>query len=103
MSSRAMSAVPGVTVIEVKVALVTVKDAAPDRVANSAVTVAGPGAIPVASPLVGDALLTVATEAGDEVQFTEPVRFCVVLSENTPTALNCVPVCSATVALAGET
>lgn len=103
MASRAMSAVPGVTVIEVKVALVTVKDAAPDRVANSAVTVAGPGVIPVASPLVGDALLTVATEAGDEVQFTEPVRFCVVLSENTPTALNCVPVCSATVALAGET
>lgn len=103
MPSRAMSAVAGVIVIEERVASVTVKDAAPDWAANSAVMVALPAEIPVASPLVGEALLTVATEAGDEVQVTEPVRFCVVSSANMPTALNCVPVCSATVALAGET
>ncbi len=75
-------------VMELRVALVTVNIADPDCPANSAVMVAVPGATPAAKPLVGDALLTVATEAGDEVQLTEPVRFCVLLSENTPTALN---------------
>src|SRR5271154_499945 len=98
-----MSALAGLTVIDVRVASVTVNDACPVWLANSAVTVAFPGVIPVASPLLGDALLTVATEAGDEVQVTEPVRPCVLPSVNIPTALNCVPVCSATVALGGET
>jgi len=48
--------------------------------------VAVPGATPVAKPLVDDALLTVAIEAGDEVQIAEPVRFCVLPSANPPIA-----------------
>jgi pyruvate/2-oxoglutarate/acetoin dehydrogenase E1 component len=100
---RVMSGAAGVIVIESKVALVTVNDAAPDTPANNAVMVALPGVIPVANPLVDEALLTVAIEDGDEVQIAEPVRFCVVLFANMPIAWNCVPVCSATVAVAGET
>ena len=63
--------------------------------------VAVPGAIPVAKPLVPATSLTVATEIGDEVHDTEFVRFWVLPSANVPIALNCVLVCSATVALAG--
>ena len=103
VSSRAIVGSAGVTAIEVRVALVTASVAFPLGPANSAVMNALPGETPVASPLVGEALLIVAIEAGDEVQVTEPVRFCVLLSANMPTALNCVPVCSATVALGGET
>lgn len=66
----------GVTLMEVKVASVTVNDALDDNPANSAVMIAVPLATPVAKPLVGEALLMVATEAGDEVQLTELVRFC---------------------------
>ena len=98
-----MVAGSGVTVMELRVALVTVKVAPPDCPANRAVMVAVPGATPVARPLVGDALLTVATEAGDEVQLTELVRFWVLWSANVPMALNWVAVCSATVAVAGVT
>jgi hypothetical protein len=65
--------------------------------------VAVPGAIPVANPLVPAVSLTVATEIGDEVHDTEFVRFSVLPSANTPMALNCTPVCSATTALAGLT
>jgi len=98
-----MVVVSGATVMESSVALVTVNVAAPDCPANSAVMVAVPGATPVAKPLVGDALLTVAIDAGDEVQLTELVRFCVLLSANVPMALNWVAVCSATLAIAGVT
>lgn len=100
---RDMLAGSGVTLMELRVALVTVNAAAPDCPANSAVMVAFPAATPVARPLVGDALLTVATDAGDDVQLTELVRFCVLPSENTPMALNCVAVSAATVAVAGVT
>jgi len=89
--------------MEVSVASVTVRVAAPDSVEKSAVMVDFPAATPVARPLVGEALLTVATDAGDDVQLTELVRFCVLLSENTPMALNCVAVSAATVAVAGVT
>lgn len=63
--------------------------------------VAAPGAIPVANPLAPAASLTVATDIGEEVHDTEFVRFWVLPSANVPSALNCVPVCCATVALAG--
>ena len=72
---RAMLALLGATVIEVKVALVTVNDAVPTCPAKSAVIVAVPGAWPVAIPFVPAALLTVATDAGDEVHDTDEVRF----------------------------
>jgi hypothetical protein len=71
---RAMSALLGVTASEVKVALVTVSDAVPTCPANSADTVAVPGATPIASPLDPPELLTVATDAGDEVHDTDEVR-----------------------------
>ena len=98
---RAMLALLGVIVIEVRVPLVTVNDAVPTCPANSAVMVAAPGAIPVADPLVPAASLTLATDAGDEVHNTEFVRFWVLPSANVPIAPNCARVCCATVALAG--
>lgn len=100
---RAMLALLGVMVIEVRVALVTVNDAVPTCPANTAVMVAVPGAIPFANPLVPPESLMVATDAGDEVHNTELVRFWVLPSANVPTALNCTPVCSATLAFAGVT
>src|SRR3984957_7743930 len=93
----------GATVMVSRVALVTVNIADPFSSPNSALMVAVPGATPATKPLVGDALLTVATEAGVEVQLTELVRFCVLPSPKVPTALNCVAVCSATDAVAGVT
>src|SRR5580692_1928170 len=93
----------GATVMELRVASVTVNIADPGNPANCAPMVAVPGATPATKPLVGDALLTVATEAGDEVQLTELVRFCVLPSPKVPTALNWVAVCSATDAVAGVT
>src|SRR5580693_6418001 len=54
----------GATVIELRVASVTVNIAVPGNPAICAPVVAGPGATPATKPLVGDALLTVATEAG---------------------------------------
>lgn len=103
MPPRDIVAVSGATVMELRVALVTVNIAPPDCPAKSAVMVAVPGATPAAKPLVGDALLTVAIDAGDEVQLTELVRFWVLPSANVPMALNWVAVCSATLALAGVT
>jgi len=66
--------VVGVTEIEVKVS-VTVNEAEPLIVPDSAVMVVVPAATPVTNPVV---LLTVATEGADEVQVTSVVRFCVV-------------------------
>ena len=91
----------GVTVMEVRAALVTVNAAVPTSLANRAVIVAVPGAIPLASPLVPAASLTVAIEIGDEVHDTEFVRSSVLPSANTPMAPNCTLVCSATTALPG--
>src|SRR5436190_7383207 len=91
----------GVTVMEVRVALVTFSDAVPTCPANSAVIVAVPGAMPDASPWLPGATLTVATDDGDAVQMAEFVRFCVFPSANVPMALKCTLVCSAMVALPG--
>jgi hypothetical protein len=93
----------GVTVIDVSVALVTVNDAVPTWPANTAVTVAFPGASPVANPFDPDVSLTVATDAGADVQETEVVRSCVLPSANVPIARNEVAVFSATLAAGGVT
>ncbi len=66
----------GVTVIEFRVALVTVSVAVPTSPANSAVIVAVPAVMPVARPLVPPLLPTVATDAGDEVHEADCVRSC---------------------------
>jgi hypothetical protein len=64
----------GVTVIEVRVALVTENDAVPTCPANSAVMVAVPGATPLANPFDPTVSLTVATDTGEAVHDADPVR-----------------------------
>lgn len=60
---------------EVAAALVTVKLAVPSCPPKSAVMVAVPGSSPVACPFVPDAVLMVATDAGEDVHKTEVVKF----------------------------
>jgi len=69
-----MLAVTGVTATDVRVALVTVREAVPTWPANTAVMVTVPGATPVAIPMLPPALLMVATEEEDDVQVTADVR-----------------------------
>ena len=64
----------GVTAIEFKVAVVTVRVVVALWPANAAEIVVLPGVTPVATPAVAAALLTVATERDDEVQVTADVR-----------------------------
>ena len=76
LSFTAMLALLGDIVMESSVALVTDREPVPTTPAKSAVINAFPGLMPVASPLEPDALLIVATEAGDEVQTKDCVRSC---------------------------
>jgi hypothetical protein len=69
-----MDAVLGVTAIEVNTAAVTVSVAEPLMVPDVAVIVA----VPVAKLVARPALLTVATDAADDVHVDVLVRFCVV-------------------------
>jgi hypothetical protein len=80
----------GVTVIETKLAPVTVSVAVPLTDPDVAVTVAVPVPTLVAHPVVS----TVAIELEDDVQVTAG-RSCVLPSSKFPTALNCSPVPSA--------
>ena len=73
----AIEAEAGVTVMELRVALVTVSDAVPLVAPEVAVIVTVvPVTMPVATPLEA----IVASEVLEEVQFTVLVRFCVVPS-----------------------
>ena len=56
---------------------------------NEAVIVVVPVATEVIKPLDPAALLTVVTDVVEDVQVTKAVRFCVVLSEYVPVAVNC--------------
>ncbi len=71
------------------VAWVTVSVVEPEMLPDVAVMVVVPAPIPEARPLEPAALLIVATPVFDELQTTEAVRFCVVLSEYVPVAVNC--------------
>jgi hypothetical protein len=71
----------GVTVMDTSVAEVTVSAVDPDVLPDVAVIVVEPAATDVANPLEPAALLIAATPAADELQITDVVRFCVVLSE----------------------
>ena len=66
--------------MDTRVALVTVSVVAPEMPPNVAVTVVSPAATDVANPLEAAALLTVATPGAEELQVTDVVRFCVVVS-----------------------
>ena len=79
----AMFGLPGVTVMDLRAALVMVSVVVPDRLVpgSRALMVVVPTAVDVAIPCEPLALLIVATEVVDELQRTEEVRFCVELSE----------------------
>ena len=72
-----MDGLPGVTVIELSDAFVTVNVDVPDTLPEVAVIVVVPPATPKARPFVPLVLLIVATAAADELHVTEVVRFCV--------------------------
>ena len=79
-------ALSGVTDIEDKVAVVTVRVAVPDLPPKAAVMVVEPALTPVARPL----MLTVATPVLDELQVACVVISWLVPSDNTPRAENCL-------------
>jgi hypothetical protein len=72
-----MEALAGVTAIETRFGLVTVREAVPLTEADVAVMVTGP---PAATPVANPAALIVAVAVAEEVQVALPVKFCVELS-----------------------
>ena len=78
----------GVTAIEDRVALVTVRVVIPETAPRVAVIVVEPTATDVASPLEPAALLIVATDPAEELHDTTNVISCVVASEKVPVAIN---------------
>jgi len=85
------------------VPLMTVSVVDPGMFPDVAVIVVVPVETEVASPLEPAALLMVATVVDDELQITDVVTFCVVLSEKVPAAVNCCVVPGAILGLAGMT
>ena len=77
----AMLGLVGSIAMASRVALVTFKVIGPEMPPNVAVIVVLPAAAEVANPREATALLTVATPGLEELQVTDVVRFCVVLSE----------------------
>ena len=102
---KAMLGLIGVTAIDTSVADVTVNWVVLDMfVAGSvAVSVVEPVATDVANPLDSVALLMVQTVVDDELQIADVVKFCVVLSEKNPMAVNCCVVSGAIRGLVGVT
>ncbi len=100
---RAIRGLVGVTAMDLSVVELTVKILVPDMLPKAAVIVAVPAATDVACPLEPAALLIVATDAADELQVTDVVISCVLLSEKVPVALNCSVVLRAMPGLAGVT
>ena len=70
----------GVTVSEVAVSAVTVRDAWAEMPPEVAVMVVVPAETPRANPLVREVSPMVANAVVDELQLTRPVIVCVVLS-----------------------
>ena len=97
----AMLRFAGAIAMDTRVASVTVSVVALETPPEVAVTVVEPEAADVASPWEFAALLIVATPVLEELQTTEAVRSCVVLSENVPVAVNCCVVPLAMPGLAG--
>lgn len=97
----AMLGLVGVRAMATNVAGVTVSVVDPEVPPNVAVIVVEPVAIDAARPWEPTVLLIVATPVLDEFQMAEVVRSCVVLSENVPVAVNCLPVPLAILGLVG--
>jgi hypothetical protein len=100
---RAILGLVGVTAIETRNAGVTVRAVEPKMPPEVAVIVAVPTATGVALPLETAALLMAATEEADELQVTDAVISCVVLSEKVPVAVNCWVVPRAMLGMVGVT
>lgn len=81
----------------------TVRLVEPEILTYEALIVVVPAATAVTVPMELEALLTVAADGFDEVQTTTDVRFCVVLSEKVPVAVNCCAAPAVMSALAGVT
>jgi hypothetical protein len=79
----------GVTPIDTKVAGVTLSPVEVETPFSDAPIVVLPTADPEAKPFEPDALLMGAVLELDEVQLTDVVRFCVLLSLYVPVAVNC--------------
>src|SRR5580704_15899001 len=103
VSPELMCGFAGVIAIEVRVALVTLRDAVPTCAAKMAVMVAFPTDTPVATPMLPPTLLMVATDAGAAVHCTDSVRSCVLPFPNVPMAVNGVSIVSGTLAVPGMT
>lgn len=103
---RGISAANGVTLMEVRVALVTVRTALwetdPELVVMLAVIVEVPVVNPMASPSAPCTLM-LTTDGFDEVQVTRPVAFSVVPLVSVPVAVNCTVVPGAIDVLVDET
>jgi hypothetical protein len=93
------------SVIDDKVAGVTVKVAVPERLLQTLATlqVAVMVAVPVPAPTVvtSPPLLTAAKEVFEDAQVRSPLKFWVVLSEKVPVAVNCWLVPAATLGIGG--
>jgi hypothetical protein len=99
----AMPGLVGVTARDTSVAGVTVRVVEAVMLPDAAVIVVEPAAVDVATPLNPAVLLTLATAVADELQVTDLVRSCVVLSEYVPVAVNCRVVPLAMLGLVGVT
>ena len=98
---RLIEGLLGVTAIEVRVAVVTVRFAVPLIPANAAETVVPPGATPFATPALSAELLTVATDGVEEVQVTADVRSNCWPSLNVPVAVSWVSMVAGSLRLCG--
>jgi hypothetical protein len=100
---RKIEGLAGVTAIETRVTSVTVRVVEPEMFPDVAVIVVVPAAIEAAFPFDPAVLLMVAIDSVEEVQITDVVRSCVLLSEKVPMAVNCCVVPRAMEGLAGWT
>jgi hypothetical protein len=99
----AMAGLVGVIARDISIAGFTVRLVVPEMLPDVALIVAEPAVTDVARPFEPAALLMVATAVLDELQVTDAVRFCVVLSEYVPVAVNCWLVPGPMLGLAGVT
>lgn len=100
---RVILGLVGEMLSETSVAFVTVSAIVPTCPANTAEMVDAPGATPVAKPLVPAALLTVATEAVEDVHVTADVKSWELPSANDPIAANPAMICCGMVKVDGLT
>ena len=100
---RLILGLAGVTVMVLRAALFTVREAVPTTLPNFAVMVAVPALTLLARPRRFVVLLMVATDNGEDVQVTEFVKSWVLPSPKVAVAVNCCSNPAGSVAGEGET